>query len=309
MAEEIAVGDRLTGTLARLRGLAGDGPIGTGHLLFAVAHDKDVAPLLDAFDISPLVVHAVLKDVPAERRDGSPGEQATVRDADGRTLPVTAAAAAALRKAGQDSRVALLTALLDDDGSEAYAVLRDCGADVGEVRRAVGAGRAPGRADRLAPELRPARDALIGRVRYRGRGLRDRLLFSVLARGANHATRPVLWARLEADERARAQGRATGTDDVLLALLVTHEVAAAYPHLARNPQGGYGGGAALLARGVDHHRVRAAIRDLGPGDVPPGRILVPGPDWTEDTAVLLERLLAHPASKAARLVAALGGPS
>jgi hypothetical protein len=201
------------------------------------------------------------------------GDRPHVRGTDDRVLPVSNAAATALRSPGP-----LLAALLEDPASEASAVLRECGVRPEEVRRAVLDGRPPQRSDRLVPELRPARDALVGRVRYRGRGFRDRLLFSVLARQTNHAARPVLWTRLEADERARRENRPTRTDDVLRAMLVTHEVAAAYPHMSRLAPDSYGGGAALLAHGVDHRRLASATLDDGPDAVPPSRILVPGPD-------------------------------
>nr|WP_221374130.1 Clp protease N-terminal domain-containing protein [Actinoplanes polyasparticus] len=314
---EFTIGDKLTHTLGRARGAA-DGPIGTGLLLFSLAYDKEVKPLLDPFDITSTVVLTALRtpgraaaEADAGRvadPDAGPvpapsGEHARVRGADGRALPVSAAAARALREA-QDSRTALLAALAGDSDTEASAVIRDCGINPDEVRQAALDGHPPQRADRVAPELRPARDALLGRTRYRGRGFQDRLLFSVLARKVNHAARPVLWTRLEADEQARRENRPTRTDDVLLAMLVTHEVAAAYPHLAYAAQANYGGGETLLAQGITHTRVRAAT-PTGPDEVPPGKILVPGPDWTEDTRVLLDRLTAHPGNRATRLLASL----
>ncbi|GIJ49540.1 hypothetical protein Val02_64260 [Virgisporangium aliadipatigenens] len=320
--EQLTVGDKLMNTLATWKGLA-NGPIGTGHLLYAVSRDREVGPLLDAFEITPIVVRTVLRTpgrAAAEPDAGTvhDGESAIAEGpfdgnvqvrgtSDDRTLPVSAAAATALRAATDDSRMTLLAAMLDDPGSEANAVLRDCGADPAQVREALRTGTAPQRPDRLAPELRPARDALLGRVRYRGRGFKDRLLFSVLAREINHAARPVMWTRLEADERAKRQGRATRTDDVLLALLVTHEVAAAYPHLTYAAARHYDGGRSLLDKKIDHRRVLDATLDDRPDEVPPGKILQPGPDWTEDTAVLLERLAAHPANRSSRLLAALGG--
>lgn len=319
MADEFTVAGRLTRTLAGARGLA-NGPIGTGHLLYAVAREKEAAPLLDAFEITPIVVLAVLTtpgraaaepDAGPMHDAGTPVDEGPfddhpkVRGTDDRALPLSAAAATALRASGDDSRLTLLAAMLADPGSEASAVVRDCGADPDEVRHAVQTGTVPHREDRLPPELRPARDALIGRVRYRGRGLKDRLLFSVLARQTNHAARPVLWTRLEADERAQQRKRPTRTDDILLAMLVTHEVAAAYPHMAHMAKDNYGGGQALLAQRIDHHRVRAATLDDRPDEVPPGQILRPGPEWTEDTRVLLNRLAAHPANRSSRIVQAL----
>ncbi|WP_198153737.1 Clp protease N-terminal domain-containing protein [Catenuloplanes japonicus] len=315
MADEVAAGDRITGTIARARGFAAGGPIGTGHLLYAAAHDRETSPLLDAFEITPIVVRTVLvtpgraaAEPGADRvvtADGEPAEgpfdeYPAVRDALDHVYPLSEAAAAALRAVTDDSRETLLAALLADPASEACAVVRDAGADP----EAVLAGAAPSTADRLEPELRPARDALLCRSRYRGRGLKDRVLFSVLAREVNHAQRPVMWTRLEADRIAREQHRATRTDDVLLALLITHAVAEAYPHMSRIFWENYGGGDALRAHNLDHQGVRAAALALdGKDDVPPSKILVPGPDWTEDTRVLLDRLAAHPGNRSSRLLA------
>ncbi|MCO8277323.1 Clp protease N-terminal domain-containing protein [Actinoplanes sp. TRM 88003] len=311
------VGDKLTETLSRARAAA-DGPIGTGHLLFSLAYDKEVTPLLDAFDITSTVVLTVLRNPgrppagpdagpvvdPDAASDRGPSDGHTVvRGTDDRAAPVSAPAAAALRDA-EDSPSALLAAVLTDPTAEACAVLRDCGLDPAEVRQAALDNRVPQRPDKLAPELRPARDALLGRVRYRGRGFRDRLLFSVLARKVNHAGRPVLWTRLEADEQARRQNRPTTTDDILLALLVTHEVATAYPHLSATATPLYTGAATLRAEGITHTRVRATTVE-GPDAVPPSKILVPGPHWTEDTQTLLDRLTAHPGNRATRLLTTL----
>ncbi|MFG1922966.1 Clp protease N-terminal domain-containing protein [Cryptosporangium sp. NPDC048952] len=335
MTDELTVDDRLTRTLARARGLTA-GPVGTDHLLYAVAHDEHAGALLDTFDVTPIVVVTVVKTagrVTNEPVDPAPTDSPTVRTADGRPLPVSATAEAALRSVADsqaavrsagdgsraavrsvadDSRVALLAALLEDPASEACGVLRSAGVDVDAVRAAARAGHAERGEDRVPPELRPARDALLGRVRYRGRGLKDKLLFSVFAREVNHAAHPVMWIRAEADERARRQKRATRTDDLLLALLVTHEVAAGYPHMAAGAADGeapaagrYGGGDTLLARGIDHRRVRAVTLDDRPDEVPADKILKPGPDWPEDTGVLLERLTAHPGNRSARILAAL----
>ncbi|GAB7051290.1 hypothetical protein [Catenuloplanes indicus] len=321
MVERFTVGKRLTSSLHRVRGMA-NGPIGTGALLWSIAGDKEVAPVLDGFDISARVVFAVLRtpgrvwrepdtgamwDPDAEPRKGPfEGVPAVLDETTDQVMSVSVAAADALRGDVADSRVLLLAEILANPDSEASAVIRDCGEDPAEVRAAALAGTAPVRPDRLVPELRPARNALLGRVRYRGRGLRDKLLLSVLAREINHADEPVFWARLEADERAREQGRATRTDDLLLALLATHEVVLAYPHMGALGRDRRTGGEALLAQGMDHRRVRSVALDNRPDEVPVSEIIKTGPDFPKDTGVLLDRLAAHPGNRSARILSALG---
>ncbi|GLY05430.1 Clp protease N-terminal domain-containing protein [Actinoplanes sp. NBRC 101535] len=319
MTDALTIGDRLTNTLARVRGLS-NGPISTGHLLYSVACDKEAGALLDAFDITPRALLAVLRtpgrisaepgvgpiwDPETERNDGPFDGFPTVKDAVDHVLVVSHASDAALRAGTGDNRMTLLAALLEDPAADASALIRDCRADPDQVRRAVLGGRIPELPDRLPPALRPARDALLGRIRYRGRGLRDKLLLSVFAREANHADQPVLWARLEADERAREQRRSTRTDDLLLALLVTHEVMVAYPHMAAASADRFGGGADLLAEGVDHEKVRVVTVGDQPDEVPAEDLLRPGPNWPENTRILLERLRAHPGNRSARVLAAL----
>ena len=323
MAEQFTVGKRLTSSLHRVRGMSG-GPIGTAALLWSIAGDKDVAPLLDAFDISARVIFAVVR-TPGRTlaepgtgaawdpdTDGKPSPEAlaeypSVRDeVTDHVLPLSAAAADALRDGAEDSRLTLLAALLADPGTDASAVIRDCGSDPAQVRAAALAGHAPRLPDRLPPALRPARDALLGRYRYRGRGFQDKLLFSVLARQINHADQPVLWARLEADERAREQRRPTRTDDLLLALVSTHEVLLAYPHLAVTGADLRTGGAALLAQGIDHRRVREVALDDRPDEIPAADLVRPGPDYPATTGVLLERLAAHHGNRSTRILSALG---
>jgi hypothetical protein len=180
MTEEFTIGDRLTSTMVALRGLS-EQPIGTGHLLYAVAHDKAAAPLLDAFDISARVVLAVqqtpgrpaaepdaasLADPDAEWTTGSLDEHTRMRDTGGRVLRLSAAAATALRDGAGDSCLTLLAAMLDDPGSEAFAVIRECGVDPAEVRQAAVDQRiapGPGRAARpdSLPWPRPARPAAV----------------------------------------------------------------------------------------------------------------------------------------------------
>ncbi|GAB7036823.1 MULTISPECIES: Clp protease N-terminal domain-containing protein [Catenuloplanes] len=321
MTEQFTVGKRLTSSLHKVRGMA-NGPVGTGALLWSIADDREVAPLLDAFDISARVVFAVMRtpgrvwrepdtgamwDPDAEPRTGPFEGVPAVRDeTTDLVMSVSVAAAEALRGEVADSRVLLLAAMLANPDSEASAVIRDCGEDPAQVRAAALAGAAPARPDRLVPELRPARDALLGRVRYRGRGLRDRLLLSVLARQVNHADEPVFWARLEADERAREQGRTTRTDDLLRALLATHEVVLAYPHLGVLGRDKRAGGDALLAQGIDHQRVRSVAPDDRPDEVPVSVLIKPGPDFPTDTGVLLDRLAAHPGNRSARILGSLG---
>ncbi|BEL07365.1 hypothetical protein Q0Z83_055560 [Actinoplanes sichuanensis] len=260
--------------------------------------------MLDAFDITPAVLRAVLRE--RVIGDGpAPPVAAVVRGH--ATLPLTAGVRAALVRcaayhSGTRTSQQLLATILDDPGTGAVTLLRFCGADVEAVRRALRTGQPPARAERLPARLWAVRDKLIGRQQYRGRGLRDFLMSVVTRSSVNHAAAPVLWASLEADDMAKRQGRPTRTDDVLLAMVTTFEVAEAYPHLAGSAADQYDGIRTLLAD-LDRDELAAAVAAAsGDDEVPLHRLLKSEPD----TTALLRALTAHPGTRASRVLQSLG---
>jgi hypothetical protein len=71
----------------------------------------------------------------------------------------------------------------------------------------------------------------------------------------------------------------------------------------------YNGSRALAGTGFDHRRLAAAADayELGTDGVSPKAVLRRGDDqWPQDTAELLNRLLAHDDTRAARLLQKLG---
>ncbi|GLY29921.1 Clp protease N-terminal domain-containing protein [Kineosporia sp. NBRC 101731] len=289
-----------------------DESVGTHHLLRGMMHRQPVRDALDAYDITEQVLRGLVQQEADETGDV------------GRMLAVTveptqfsSAAAAALDRA-QDSAsvtgradrspVDVLLAMLGDSQCRATGILAECGADIAELRDALREGRVPARHERLPASLHRTRDALIGRVRYepQGRGVVRWLRKVVLSLAdQNLAANPVLWVRLEAAELAREKGRRLSSDDVLLALLTTHQVALAYPHLVGGGQHRYGGGQALAAAGLDHDHVRdtMAVTDLGRDALPPPASFG---DWPQDTRQVLERLVCVEGNRSARLLSALG---
>lgn len=262
-----------------------DGAVGTEHLLGGTLCDPRVRRVLDAYDLTTVALHAVLRHR-AGRRDTPDGAQEAIdRCVAERTDPEPAD---------------LLSAILADPDSHAVAVLRDCDVDADAVRRALRTGQVPVRQDRLPADLRPVRDRMIGRDRYRGSGLRDYVLSAIVRVRINWAESPVLWAQLEADVIAKARGGRKQTDDVLLAMLTTYEVASAYPHLVGDAGPRYDGVRGLVAAGLDRHRV--AAWDGAGRDQVPMKARLKGADAPPDTAALLRVLVGHPGNRAARLL-------
>jgi hypothetical protein len=308
MAVTFTGDDRFPAVLAAARAAARD-ELGTVHLLVGMAGAApEIAALLGAFDVTPSVLRAVLRD--RVIGDGpAPPVAAVVRGHE--TLALTAGVRAALVRcaayhSGNRTSQQLLATILDDPGTGAVTLLRFCGADVDGVRRALRTGRAPVRTERLAAPLWPVRDKLIGRQQYRGRGLRDFLMSVVMRANLNYAVEPVMWALLEADDVAKRHGRPTRTDDVLLAMVTTFEVAEAYPHLAGSAGDHYEGTRALLAD-VDPAELAAAVAsEPGDDEVPLRSLLKTGPGRPHDTAALLLALTAHPGTRAGRVLRSLG---
>jgi hypothetical protein len=299
--------DRFPAVLATARAAASD-EIGTVHLLAGMtAAAPEIAALLGVFDITPAVLRAVLRE--RVIGDGpAPPVSAILRGHE--SLALTAGVRAALVRcaayhSGARTPRQLLATILDDPGTGAVTLLRYCGADVDAIRRALRTGQAPSRVERLPAPLWPVRDKLIGRRQYRGRGLRDFLMSVILRVSINYAAVPVMWASLEADDVARRHGRATRTDDVLLAMVTTYEVAEAYPHLAGSAAGDYDGTRELLA-GLDREALAAAVAAEGGDDgVPLKSLLKAGPGWPRDTGALLRALTADPGTRAARVLRSL----
>jgi hypothetical protein len=297
-----------------------DEVIGTHHLLLSmVLRSPRIKELLDACDVTLMVVVEMVK-----RRDeaSEPGAVGRLLSDSVKPVQFSSAAAAALDRAQAQPSVSgenaaerspadVLLAVLGDSRNRASGILTECGVDLEQVRAALCEGTIPARVDPLPADLRRTRDALLARTRYRaqGRGIGVRLRNLLLGYAfVNYIAQPVLWVRLEADELARQDGHRMRTDDVLLALLTTHEVALAYPHLMRpEAQPKDNAGPALLAAGLDRDRIAAARAsdELGADAVP-----LPGPirDWPQDTGQILRRLLCAEGTRSARLLAKLQAP-
>ncbi|WP_067498896.1 Clp protease N-terminal domain-containing protein [Actinoplanes sp. TFC3] len=311
MATHFTGDDRFRMAYAFAHGLAED-EVGSEHLLAGlVSAVPAIERLFDAFDLTTTVLHAVIRDRKDrwEGPDGLGPAGGGGIDDGGKPAPFSGAAKTALERcAPVASSEVVLLAILADEHSHAVTVLRDCGVVLDDLREPLRTARQPERVDPAAPDLRTTRDMLIGRQRYRGRGLRNLVLSFIVRVRINYAATPVLWASLEAGEIAKRRGAAPRTDDLLIALLATYEVAMAYPHLTRSVPGQYAGSRALAATGLDHRRLRqaAATHDLGTDAVAPKQLFKPGDTWPRDTAEMLRRLLTHPGNRSVRLLDILG---
>ncbi|GLY02842.1 hypothetical protein Acsp01_32210 [Actinoplanes sp. NBRC 101535] len=318
--------DRRTGRVLAVARTLGAGTIGTEHLLAGLAGvDSGARAVLDDVDLTRPVVEFLLSGR-GGRWTGPDGVEVVdmrVAVAGSALTPGANTALARFMQRPAPARTPenLLVALLDDEKAHAAAMLRACGAEVARVRRAARGGQLVRPADRVAPELRAARDVLIGRSRYRGNGLRDRAV-AVLARNRagravtpvparartriDYAAAPVLWARAEADAIAGRRGGRARTDDLLVGLLAAYQVAEAYPHLVHGRVEQYDGVRDLVESGLDYRSAAtgSATLALGEDAVPPSRLLRPGADWPRDTAELLRRLMQHQDNRSARLIQA-----
>ncbi len=306
---------------AMLRG-KDDDPVTTDALLVAVAWSRRAPAALDAVELTPTVAGAAYRRLRGTWTSadaggvGPPGPDHIVMAEGGTPARFTPAAAEAMRRAAAaaaaDGRTAcdigdILTALVADHGSRAAEMLAFCGVDVPALERALRMGTPPAVPERVEPELRRLRDVLIGRSRYpTPPGWRNWLLGLVVRGRVNYAGNPVAWVRLEAGEQARHRGRQRpGTDDVLLAVLATHEVARQYPHLSGTAAEKYHGARLLADAGLRYRDVYAAAQaaDLG-SDPQPLRAYLP--TAPTDTHGLLRLVLAGPDNRATRLLIAAG---
>ncbi|MFD5436570.1 Clp protease N-terminal domain-containing protein [Kitasatospora sp. NPDC127067] len=265
----------------------GDGPLGTEHLLVAVAGETGPAgAALAAAGAGADTLRALVREregrwtaddgpaaVPDREAPGAVG--AAGRPLSGAAARALAVATEHARRDGEPACTAahLLRALLAD-GNAGNGAGRDGHGDGN------GANAGPGDRTRAAELLRAAGvapqavlDRLDGAVR-RGGDL-DPLLHptreTLLARRGHRAPRwkrllqpgpsgPAAWIRPEADAQAERLGRRTpGTEHVLLALLAVHEVARHEPGLAAED----GAGELLAGLGLDYARAHAALDSGG----------------------------------------------
>jgi hypothetical protein len=288
--------------------------ISTAHLLAGlITAAPAVARIADAYDLTPTVAAHVVRRLD-DHWDGPDG---TASAEPGPVLPkslaLTGGAAAALRQAAllagdRECRPEVLfAAILEDDQARASATLRTCGIDPGPARQAAGDGRTPLRRDPVDEDLRPVRDRMIGRERFRGAGLRAFLFQKIFPAPFPYAITPTLWARLESEQIARQRGGARRSEDVLIAMLATYRVATFHPHLTVDVADQYDGSRRLAEAGLDHRRLTdvAATLDLGT-DAVDVKTLMSRDDWPQTTGGLLARLTAHDDTRSARLLRELG---
>jgi hypothetical protein len=291
----------------------------TDQLLAALTTAIDVRATLAAAAVTRTVVAAVSHTRKWHSADaagvGPPGPTDLVMAQGGKPSPFTPAAAEALRRATVAAYAAgrptctptdLLRALLDDPGSRATELLTYCRVDIAALREALDSGQLPTVADGADPDLRRVRDALIGRIRYERKGWRNWLISLFLRSRPNWAAQPVLWVMAEAHALADQRGRPRrGTDDVLLAILATYEVAQEYPHLTESARDQYGGGQILADLGVRYRDAYQVAQDTDLGaDPKPLRSIVS--ELPESTTALLRTILTGPDNRAGRLLSALG---
>ncbi|GAB7046862.1 Clp protease N-terminal domain-containing protein [Catenuloplanes indicus] len=294
-----------------------DEPISTDNLLVSLASADGTREILDAAELTRTVAASVRKHRRAEWVSDDRGGPVELIIADGGTpAEFTVAAADALRRADRAARADgrdgcesrdLLAALIEDEDNRAAELLRACRIPVAALRESVQRGRPLRVADPVPRELHRVRDMLIGRTRYpRVRFWQNPLLAIVAPARTNLAPHPLIWQALETREQAREHGHRTPvSDDALLALLAMYELARYYPHLYRNGDERYSGGAALAAAGVTYAALRrtAAGTDLGTDPRPLRKAVPKAP---ADTVELLRLLLADRDNRANRLLAAAG---
>ncbi|MEU1286052.1 Clp protease N-terminal domain-containing protein [Kitasatospora sp. NPDC005856] len=297
----------------------GDGPLGTEHLLVAVAGEAGPAgAALAAAGAGADTLRALVRE-----REGrwTAADGPVVGGEDGR--PLSGAAARALATATERARrdgepgctaAHLLRALLADERSDGLAdgladgpgdghrgrtraaeLLRAAGvAPQAVLDRLDGAGRQDGDLD---PLLRPTREALLARR------TRPAPRWKRLVRPGSSA--PAAWIRPEADAQAERLGRRTpGTEHVLLALLAVHEVARHEPRLAAED----GAGELLSGLGLDYARAHAVLDSGGvmlPAD--PRAVEAYLADAAGQGTDRLVRALLEEDTRARRLVEALRG--
>jgi hypothetical protein len=306
--------------VASLRGGVND-PICSDDLLVGITSTGPAAAILEAVELTPTVARTVSRHQRGTWSStdaggvGPDGPTELVMAENGEPAHFTPAAAEAMRRAAAaaaaDGRptctpLDIARELLDDPDNRAVEMLTFCGVDIPALRQALRSGRPAVAPDRLDPELLRLRDVLLGRDKYpKPSGWRNWALKLAVVSRLNYAEHPLIWIRMEAFEQARRAGREQpGTDDVLLAVLATLQVARAYPHLSQPAKDRYNGAQALVNAGL---RYRAAYEvaqntDLGTDPQPLKGYLASMP---KDTATLL-RLILVGDNRATRLLTTLG---
>ncbi|GAA2223210.1 hypothetical protein GCM10010232_04670 [Streptomyces amakusaensis] len=318
----------VVGVLGAAWGATGEGAtIGTEHLLVALAGTKgETSRALGRSGATVAAQLAVVREreriagswVSTDDLADSVSSKELLGDDGDRGRRLSGAASRAFVRAMELAReegtkkyspTLLLRALLADESSRAAEVLQVLGSGPGP---GPGSGSGSGiPAGGLDPLLWPTRDILLGRRPPRGLPFWKRLLFT-FAKGANLASRPVLWVSVDTLEQSRALGREPGTEHVLLALLATHEVGLRHPHMANegpvDPAVRHAGGARLAAMGVDYVSVRRAVErddfELG-RDERDFDTFLDGSAGDDGTGPLVEALLRGD-TRARRLIESLG---
>jgi hypothetical protein len=329
MTTETSVDSATEFVLAGARGSASNGRVGTEHLLIGLCGrvGKAAGAALTAVDVTRRVLVTVVgrrqEWISADEADldpdGPPLGAAEWYEKPDKPMDYTTAARAALQRAvahaGADGRsqltpVDVLLGLLQDEHNRATEALTTCGVDPAALRQTLLTGAPPTVTDRVEPDLRRTRDLLLGRAQFRGIGVLGRL-FGRLPMFIYHGEAPVLWAMWEARDRARGDGRRQPrTDDVLLAVLATYEVAQHYPHLVGRAEHRYDGGRLLADSGVRYRDASSAARtragELG-SDPRPAKTYAPsGDEYPQTTGELLDAITRDGDTRAARLLRILG---
>lgn len=337
METRVAAGWKVIGVLGAAWGCCDGDAMGSEHLLAGITGTKGEArAALAAESVTKASALAVLRDrdgrADAWRGDDGAGDSISSADVLGedgeRRRMLTGAGHRAFEHAMAQARRTgapkltpedLLRGLLADGDSRCAEVLALCGTTADAVRARLdaaaesgsGAAGAVGGEDLpagLDPRLRPTRDALLGRRPYPMSFLRR-----WLGGGVNWATDPTAWIRQETQAQARLLGQDhVGTEHVLLAVLATHEVARAHPHMlaegAPEPDDRYRGGERLAALGIDYAGVRRALDadDVLGGDVRTAAEYVDAAVMEQGTGPLVESLLLE-GTRALRLVQRMQG--
>ncbi|MEU9604977.1 Clp protease N-terminal domain-containing protein [Streptomyces sp. NPDC048057] len=352
MEARVAAGWKVIGVLGGAWGSSDKDAMGSEHLLAGITGTKGEArTALDAESVTKAAVLAVLRDRAdwPEAWSGDDGAGDSISSADvlgedgdrrrmltgaghrafvhamGEARRRTASAAGKGVGSGSGSGSGsakltpedLLRGLLAEGDNRCAEVLALCGTTGDAVLARLDAGpEGAADGDRLPagldPRLRPTRDVLLGRSRYPAP-----FWLRWLHGGMNWVAWPTAWVKQETLAQARLLGHdRAGTEHVLLAVLATHEVARAHPHMlsegtdegASQRDERYLGGERLAAVGITYAGVRRALEadDVLGGDDRPAASYVDAAVDDQGTGPLVESLLKE-GTRALRLVQRMQG--